>query len=510
MSVLKRSALFTGISGFVASLAFASGAIGKETVSAPVQDVSGDQGGGSSSEPVVIDEAEALAIDAKIYAETFGVPFDEAARRMAIMTAVEGEIAPIESAEGADFAGSYFDNRAQEFSLKVKTKKTQRRAQRISIRRDARKATRIAERRTARKAQRQADRRGRPNVTEAQVEIAEAVLTTEQVLPVEFSTGAGFSLAQLEANANSSLEQLKEISGFQLFYIDVRSNEVVILVDDKSKAPAEGAARAALNVPFRVELRPGGFQTVAFRGGQVPQTASYPRYCMTAFGVRHNTARNSSNGPLTGVVTANHCDGAGEAINLRDPADGRVYPMVRGSFLDDRSGTNRGDIRFLYNSAREGSSAFHFDGSNSVRQVTGTRSRSATNSRSGALNGSFICHLGQSSPGSATYVQSCGEVVSTVAAQNIDSMGRLSFARTGGYFVMVQNTQSGAGTNRTSGAGTLRCYRGDSGGPWFANTIAFGVMSACSWSDVVDGTVAESLYTSTDFFSDLGVTILVN
>jgi hypothetical protein len=81
---------------------------------------------------------------------------------------------------------------------------------------------------------------------------------------------------------------------------------------------------------------------------------------------------------------------------------------------------------------------------------------------------------------------------------------------TGGSYVLVRNTQSGAGTVRTSGTGTLLCFKGDSGGPWFAGTIAFGVQSGCAWQGgITNGTAEYSTYTSVDAFPSIGVTILV-
>jgi hypothetical protein len=63
---------------------------------------------------------------------------------------------------------------------------------------------------------------------------------------------------------------------------------------------------------------------------------------------------------------------------------------------------------------------------------------------------------------------------------------------------------------RTSGTGTLRCHKGDSGGPWFAGTVAYGVMSSCAWVDVIDGNQAAwSAYTSTDYFHWTGASIIV-
>ncbi len=75
---------------------------------------------------------------------------------------------------------------------------------------------------------------------------------------------------------------------------------------------------------------------------------------------------------------------------------------------------------------------------------------------------------------------------------------------------MVRNTQSGAGTVQSTGTGTLRCFQGDSGGPVFAGTIAFGVLSSCGWAVALNTDPARyMLYTSTDFFATLGVDIIV-
>jgi hypothetical protein len=123
-------------------------------------------------------------------------------------------------------------------------------------------------------------------------------------------------------------------------------------------------------------------------------------------------------------------------------------------------------------------------------------------STAGTTVGSFVCHLGQQTLGSSNVVQSCGEVISTTASPSNTA------AFTGGSYVIVRNTQSGAGTIRTSGTGTLLCFDGDSGGPWFAGTIALGVHSSCIVT-ATTGTVAYAAYTSVEAFPSIGVTILV-
>ncbi|HEX9966045.1 MAG TPA: hypothetical protein VGB04_13800 [Allosphingosinicella sp.] len=459
---------------------------------------------------VVLDQSEAVAKDAEIYAATYNVSFDEAVRRMLLMHQDAAEILAVEGEDGADFAGSYFDNQSSEFGLVVRTKKAQKQARKLTRKADQ-QATKLLDKtlRAQRREQRKAAR-ALVKLSNEKVERAEDIMASDLSAPVKYKTSVAFSLAELEADLAGTLAALKAVKGFQVAYVDEKQGQIVILVDDSSTDAATKVARQGLKAPFRVELRPGGFKGVAFRGGQVPSTPSYPRYCMTAFGARHNSAVTSTGAAQTGVVTARHCD-TSEIISLKDPANGVVYPMIKGAFFDDRgSGASRADLRFLYHGTRVASSQFYFDSSGAVRTVTGTRSRSSTTVRNGATNGSFICHLGQASLGSATYVQSCGEVISTTTAQNFNTSGDLTWATTGGYFVMVQNTQSGAGTAYSSGAGTLKCYQGDSGGPWFANTIAYGVMSSCSWHGAANTIAAESVFTSTDYFSQLGVTILVN
>jgi hypothetical protein len=217
---------------------------------------------------------------------------------------------------------------------------------------------------------------------------------------------------------------------------------------------------------------------------------------MTAFAAKHNTTGK------TGLVTAGHC--VGTSLWLND--GGTANLMTQGTPMNSDTA---GDLMFL-SGTPSAVAEFYYDGTNSVRSVTGTRSRANTTAGNGTLTtagtttGTFVCHLGQQTPGSSNVVQSCGEVVSTKATKGIGA----SFI--GGSYVLVRNTQSGAGTLRATGTGTLLCFKGDSGGPWFSNTIAFGVLSVCSWkNNVENGTAEYSMYTSVDAFPSIGVTILV-
>ncbi len=291
-----------------------------------------------------------------------------------------------------------------------------------------------------------------------------------------------------------------DIPGFQTVFADNKTGEVVLMVDAKSSDVASAEAAKFLKVPYRIELVPGGFVKVALRGGQF---SSIPagRWCMTSFAAKHNTTGK------TGLVTAGHCVPSNppspNPISLND--GGTNYVMTQGTPLDSHTA---GDLMFL-SGTPTAVAEFYYDGTGAARSVTGTRSRANTTAGNGTLTtagtttGSFVCHLGQQTLNSSNVVQSCGEVVSTQAS-------RATGAFTGGSYVLVRNTQSGAGTLPTTGTGTLLCFQGDSGGPWFAGTIAFGVHSACQWQGgVLNGTAQYSMYTSVDAFPSIGVTILV-
>jgi hypothetical protein len=449
----------------------------------------------TETEPTVLDSVEALAVDAKLYAEAYGVSQEEAVKRLSIMLDIGAEADVAESEEGDDFAGSYFDNSASQFSLVVRTKKANKpdrilkRKARVEARRDpAAKAKRRAERRAM---------RAKFKLTDSEVEQAEDILGQDVQVPLKFKGSAANSVRALQAAIDASAQSFAAIPGFQTAFVDNKTGEVVVMVDAKSPDVASAEAAKFLNVPYRIELVPGGFVKTALRGGQFTFDAQGQR-CMTAFAARHNTTGK------TGVVTAGHCVVV-KPTQIND--GGTNYTMTQGTPLDPRVGATS-DLMFL-SGAPNVVAEFYAEGTGAVRSVTGTQSRASTAVSNGTYTGTigtktgaFVCHLGQVSPGSSNRMQSCGEVVSTTATS-------ISGSYTGGSYVMVRNTQSGAGTILKTGTGTLRCLEGDSGGPWFVSTLALGVQSGCGWQNVVNGTAVWATYTSVDFFPSIGVTILV-
>lgn len=472
------------------------------------------------AEGVVLDNAEALAIDAKLYAAEFSVPFDEAVERLTIMIYGSETTSQAAAAEGTDLAGRYFDNRAADFGLVVATKKAQATPKSISFvpRVKENYGQLTAESKRARNQERQARRR-LAKLSEVEVAKAEDVLSKPVNVKIKYKVGSANTLVELAEAVGVLTKQAASIPGFQVAFVDETTSTVRILTRAQITDAQAAPIKALVKVPVEFEYTPTGMVPVAnMRGGSKlygdsAATSATRRSCMTSFGARSATIKTSTGVAMNGLVTAAHCIGTNNII----ADDGRNYTLTTGHVSDSRGGYNETDIKFVHgtNGDPVGLGTFYYDGTTNVRAVSGTQSRGGTAVGSGdwyqvtgTAVGSYICHLGQTYFGSTASMQSCGEVISVNVAQN--SSGT-SNTMTGGAFVMVRNTQSGKGTVTTSGSGTLRCYQGDSGGPWFAGTVAYGVMSACAWqvSANTDPT-AYSIYTSTDFFtSRLGVNIIV-
>jgi hypothetical protein len=486
---------------FAFSLMYSSGSLAQES---------------SVGEPLVIDEAEALAMDARIYADAYGVTIDEAINRLTVMLYGGQGVVTATNSEGADFGGKFFDN-GVDFGLVVRSR-APKEPRGISFRPETK--TNYGRMNAAAKRERNATRRTLRQqllLSDSLVSMAEDALSKPHQLKVK-SQKTDITLAQL----NRGIEDLRQtgasVEGYNLAYVNERDGVINLILDREIPENAQAQLRNIAKVPITFEILPGGMQQVAnIRGGSKLYTSSTatstsPRYCMSAFGARHNTSKTSTGAYVTGLVTAAHCASTSHIIG----DNGTNYPVTLGSVMDDRGGVNKADLRFIYNANNNpvGVGQFYFDGTTNVRNATGTRTRNGTNigggtpdTVSGTTTGTFVCHLGQTGLGSANSIQSCGEVISITASQS--STGA-SASQSGGYFVMVRNTQSGAGTVRSSGTGTLRCYQGDSGGPFFSGTIAFGVLSSCGWSGGLNSDTAKyAMYTSTDYFADLGVTILV-
>lgn len=269
----------------------------------------------------VLDEAEALAIDAKMYAAEYGVTFEEAVERLTIMVYGTGAASQAAAAEGTDLAGRYFDNNAAEFGLVVATKKARAAPKTVSFTPRTREnyGRLTAEARRARNAERQAGRRT-ARLSDAEVARAEDVLGKPVNLRVRYKVGRAHSLLELTQAAQTLSAQRGSIPGFQIAFVDEINSSVRILTNAQLTDAQQREVRRLTKVLVEFEFSETGLVPVAnMRGGSKlynssAATSSSPRTCMTAFGARHGTITTSTGAAMTGMVTAAHCDAATNVI----------------------------------------------------------------------------------------------------------------------------------------------------------------------------------------------------
>ena len=436
---------------------------------------------GQAAEPEVLSADEALAIDAKHYAASYGVSVEEAAVRLLIMHESGEQIAQIAQRHRDRLSGIYFDN-SDDFGLAVRVTGSQAPPNEHLVRRPSTLPPRATGRVPGGLAQ-------KLGLTEGDIDAARSAMGREISREVRYRAQARNTRQQRAAKQDQTRAALLADPQIEMIADDERTGEAIVYVRQADEATRAKVA-AALGDEFRLVEIPTGIVPTHSRGGsKLRRRSDNGLVCMTAFPVKQNFTS------IYGAVTAGHClDPVYGALKYADKADGYVYDVTSESNWRFDSSYDLGWISANHHITNQ----FYADSGTAARTVTSYANRLYdTRVKSATVTGSYICHLGQTSKTNESLVQSCGEVTSVTGGSQLG----------GNTYVVVSNTQSGAGTTRTSGLGTLRCVRGDSGGPWFANTVAYGVQSACSWTDSSETTAVTVVYTSVDFISQLDVQI---
>ena len=446
-----------------------------------------------ATEEVLMDKAEALALDAKYYSAMYNVDQAEAMRRLLIMHGTQDEIDSVEKEFEGQLAGIYFDN-GPDFGLKVVLTGDEA-PQDPKLLRQARKADRKAER----QAQRQARRNEKFDINDADVEKAAQLIEQPTEFKVKFKAKA--KAKQNKREQRRKLEQsYKEINesivGVVGTYFSDEDNLFVVQVNESIAKNAgltnDKLAQIATSIvksPARVDFVDGSLTEQSFKGGSSLRTADGSRaLCTSGF-----TVKDRSNGRL-GIITAAHCEAP--IITYTDK-DGSNFQMSRMKY--EKSGKN--DMAF-YSANQTASPSFYADSSNKPRALVGWKSVSETEQKGSLVTGSFICHYGQT-----TAVQSCGEVVDKNYTPRISNAAGTdigcgspngSYVACGPNFVQVKPKVK-------AGQETLQCDGGDSGGPWFAYGNAYGIHKA--GSDDSNGNCAFAVYTPIIRINDLDLTL---
>jgi hypothetical protein len=265
----------------------------------------------------------------------------------------------------------------------------------------------------------------------------QAELAAGSPLPIVFQLGAGATRDQLVAAMRRHQPRLRsELPNARGMGLDPRTGELVLLVtpgdaDRLDIGAIDQRAENLTGVPVRVEVVNRPDSNMARGGGRVEGTdpSDGRRYaCTTGFVVKK--------GARTGILTAAHCP---NELVYRE-ANGERLPL---EFVGQWGVATR-DVQ-IHLSDGDDEPVFYADRSAAkLRPLTGWRSRESTRA------GEWLCHWGESSG------YSCSEVALTNYAPPGDLCG--------GPCEPVWVTVTGPS-----------CKAGDSGGPVFAGTTAFGI-----------------------------------
>lgn len=278
-------------------------------------------------------------------------------------------------------------------------------------------------------------------------------------VPIIFRTGAAATQEQvrnaISAHQGTIREAFPRAQGMGL---DQRTGELVLMVQksDADRHGAEtidGAVETLTGVPVRVRVLDRSDQNLAIEGGARVvgiDPANGRRYsCTTGFVV--------TDGARTGVVTAAHCP---DALTYYDRDEGEVPLEFVGQW-----GARYQDVQ-VHVSDRAHRPSFYADsGKTADRPLTGWRNRASTRA------GDAVCKRGE------TTGYSCSQVELTDFAPPGDLCG--------GPCDPTWVTVTGP-----------NCRAGDSGGPIFSGTVAFGIVKGGSY---LRGTCNFYYYMSTDF-----------
>lgn len=453
----------------------------------------------------VVTDAEALAQDAKAYARAYNVSFEEASRRMLLMHDSEGQTGQINAANAGQLAGSYFDHaNGFEYVVRVTGKagqgpnRLERRAARAEAK-AARKALIDAEKEGP-AAERRRERLAAKGLSEQQLAVAEQMIDTAQSAPVEFKTDARKVETEARRTIKDNRKAIATILGIEKFGYgyNVRTGEYRVMVTAQGAEAQRLAAKDAeletllggpvdlevSNVPTTIEHTRGGAALNA-------TATSTGHSCTAGFVGYEGTDRTR-----LGLLTAAHC---GNSYYFKNPYDGSNYLITVPAA--NRDAFNAGmDMQWM-TAAHVAEGKFYADNTSSPRTVTGYRSRANTSDTGvfGTADGSFICHYGK------TTGQSCGEVYDKWAAPDYSGNGCSngpSYVACDDEFVEVHNKV-------VTGETQLACFGGDSGGPWFAYSVAFGIHSGGSKTGSAPGQCIKAYYTPIEKAANINATIYI-
>jgi streptogrisin C len=256
---------------------------------------------------------------------------------------------------------------------------------------------------------------------------------------------AAVSLAQLETRRTAAKQRIKRHGIPVDTDINIRENRVEIQSDRAQSVRAAIAAERA-PLPERVEILavPGLAKPSVLRGGD-----GDPGMCTGGFTVRDYYGR-------VGITTAAHCSNY-------TTFQGFALPFVAESFYDS------GDVQWHL-------ACPYTEVTNEFNSGLGYRGCTGARGRADQTVGTYVCKWG------TTTGRTCGYITSRHAEPSYVPNSDDTFVRVEGY-------------------GAVLSAPGDSGAPWFLETIAYGINSG-AYSD------GDAIYMPINYLERIAVSVL--
>ncbi len=279
-------------------------------------------------------------------------------------------------------------------------------------------------------------------------------------VPIKVVTGAEATLAELVDKIESTLPRLQRMhSQLASAEVDVRTGEIVLFMeqDEISEERMLSDARELLEFPVRIESVDAPVGDGHTRGGAHLST------CTSGFVVRHPSTGT------TGYITAGHCGNNQTYFEY----GGTSYSTT---FIDEIRDADQ-DVQW-HTTPHIELPHFYASSTTSYRPLEGQRNRSSQ------AVGGYVCHRGK------TTGYSCGDIESK------------TFRPT--YTNACPGVTCASVWIRVKGS-SLKCYPGDSGGPWFLVYDAYGIYKGQSSSGTSAGACNWAFYMAPDYF---GISLL--
>ncbi|MGI5286131.1 S1 family peptidase [Nonomuraea polychroma] len=288
---------------------------------------------------------------------------------------------------------------------------------------------------------------------------------------VTIKAGAPRSLTEAEKTIESTGDALDSNAAVQGVYYDAKAQEFVLdmagaPVGAQSAEDAEAALRTSLSDTLPQEIRSARIELAPTAAGDGRRGGLHMSTCTSGFSVRNSSG-------VQGILTAGHC---GNTQSYRYYSSSTWYSTTYRA----QARTSTADVQWHTATGNTASPTFHASSTSSTRTLTGRVLRTSQ-------SGDYVCHRGK------TTGYSCGTVASISYRPTWDNA--------------CPGTTCSATWIRVTGS-SLACYPGDSGGPWFNASSAYGIYKGQSSSGTGQGQCRFAVYMAINYISSINVSLM--